>query len=136
MTTALGTLPRNQKGPLGPPPALSAPLQQVADVVSAWPGIETTVHWHFSNKDQVDGVDFYWGEEELGHIHLDGSIHLATCPELGRNMIEEGVAEAFPYQRGWVEGNVMEMGVEAAVGLFWRNYERYAGGSAVRNGLR
>lgn len=126
-TAALGTLPRNQKGPLGPPPALATPLQQVTDVVSAWPGIDTTVHWHFSNKNQIDGVDFYWGEKELGHIHLDGSIHLATSPELGRTMIEEGVAEAFPYQRGWVEENVMAIGMAATVALFRRNYEALQG---------
>ena len=122
-TSALGVLPREQKGPLGPPPALTGPLQAVVDVVSGWPGIDTTVHWHFSDRNRVDGVDFYWREKELGHIHLDGSIHLATSPALGKQMIGEGVARAFPYQEGWVEENVLTIGEGAAVALFRRNYE-------------
>ena len=122
-TSAVGTLPRDQKGRLGPPPALATPLQDVVDVVSAWPDVETTVHWHFNDKTRVDGVDFYWMQKELGHIHLDGSIHLATSPSIGSSMIEEGVAKAFPYLRGWVEENVVVIGADAAVELFRRNYE-------------
>jgi len=126
-TSAVGTLPRDQKGRLGPPPALAQPLQDVVDVVSAWPNIDTTVHWHFNDKSRVDGVDFYSMGKELGHIHLDGSIHLATSPTLGARMIEEGVAKAFPYLRGWVEENVMAIGVAASVALFRRNYEALQG---------
>ena len=126
-TSAVGTLPRDQKGRLGPPPALAQPLQDVVDVVSAWPGIDTTVHWHFSDKNRVDGVDFYWLALELGHIHLDGSIHLATSPSLGGRMIAEGLAKAFPYARGWVEENVITIGMAASVELFRRNYEALQG---------
>ena len=77
-----GTLPRAAKGPIAPPPVLTGPLQAVVDRVAAWDGIETTVHWSLDHS-SVDGVDFYLGEEELGHLHLDGSIHLATPPALG-----------------------------------------------------
>lgn len=126
-TSAVGTLPRDQKGRVGPLPALAKPLQDVVDVVSAWPHIDTTVHWHFSDKSRVDGVDFYWMGKELGHLHLDGSIHLATPPSLGTSMIAEGVAKAFPYLRGWVEENVVTIGVAASVELFRRNYEALKG---------
>lgn len=99
----------------------------MVDVVSAWPHIDTTVHWHFSDKSRVDGVDFYWMGKELGHLHLDGSIHLATSPSLGTSMIAEGVAKAFPYLRGWVEEKVMTIGAAASVELFRRNYEALQG---------
>jgi hypothetical protein len=122
-TIAVGTLPRDQKGRVAPPPVLAKPLQDVVDVVSAWPDVDTTVHWHFNDKNRVDGVDFYTMDKELGHIHLDGDIHLATSPTLGNSMIAEGVAKAFPYLRGWVEENVMAIGTAASVELFRRNYE-------------
>lgn len=122
-TSAIGTLPRGAKGPLGQPPLLEGPLQRVVDVVSGWEGIDTTVHWHFSDQSEVDGVDFYWEGQELGHIHLDGEIHLATSPALGKRMIAEGVAKAFRYQRGWVEANILMIGEDASVALFRRNYE-------------
>ena len=125
-TRALGTLPRSEKGPVAPAPRLDGPLQDVVDVVSAWPGIHTTVHWHLVDRERIDGVDFYWHDEELGHVHLDGSIHLATTPELGRKMIGEGVARPFPYERGWVEEQVGRIGVESAVTLFRRQYEDLA----------
>ena len=122
-TKALGTLPREEKGPIAPAPRLEGPLQAVIDAVSGWPGIGTTVHWHLVDRSRIDGVDFYWHDEELGHLHLDGSIHLATSPALGRTMIDEGVARPFPYQQGWVAQQVERIGTDAAVTLFRRNYE-------------
>ena len=99
-TRATGTLPRVAKGPVAPAPRLDVQLQTVVDGVSGWPGIGTTVHWHLVDRTQIDGVDFYWHAEELGHLHLDGSIHLATNPELGGALIADGLAKPFRYQRG------------------------------------
>ena len=130
-TQAHGTLPRDAKGPLAPPPKLDGPLQAVIDAVSAWPGIRTTVHWHLVDRTRVDGVDFYLDEAELGHVHLDGSIHLATRPALGRTMIDEGVAKPFRYARGWVEEEVGRVGKDAAVSLFRRHYEDLQAGIAA-----
>ena len=96
---AKGTLPRAGKGPLGPPPVLDGALGAVVDVVAGWPGVSASVHWYLFDQSRVDGVDFYVGEEELGHLHLDGSIHLATSPGLGEALIAEGVAKPFRYQQ-------------------------------------
>ena len=123
---AIGTLPRAAKGPVAPPPVLAGPLQRVVDAVSAWPRVDTTVHWDLFDRSRVDGVDFYVGDEELGHVHLDGSIHLATHPVLGRQLIAEGLARPFRYQQGWVEETVGRIGADAAVMLFRRNYESLA----------
>ena len=68
-------------------------------------------------------MDFYLGQEELGHLHLDGSIHLATSDALGKALIAEGVARPFRYQRGWVEAEVGRIGADAATALFRRNYD-------------
>lgn len=123
---ARGTLPRAEKGPVEPPPPLDGVMQTVVDAVASWAGVKATVHWHFSDRSRIDGVDFYVEEEELGHLHLDGSIHLATSISLGNALMAEGVAKPFRYQQGWVEEQVQRIGPDAAVALFRRNYEHLA----------
>ena len=93
---AFSTLPRAAKGPLAPPPGLDGALEAISGAIAAWPSVEATTHWHLNDKTQVDGIDFYVGDDELGHIHLDGSIHLATTPELGGRMVSEGSAGHSP----------------------------------------
>ena len=121
---ALSTLPREAKGPLAPPPRLGGPVQAVADAVAAWPEVEATTHWRLDDQTRVDGIDFYVGPDELGHIHLDGSIHLATTPELGAEMVAEGLGRPLPWARGWTMASIDRLGVDGAVALFRRNYDR------------
>ena len=119
---ALGTLARADKGIVAPPPVLDGSLGTVADAVAGWPGVSATAHWDLFDPTRVDGIDFYVGEAELGHIHLDGSIHLATSPELGAALVGEGLARPFRYQHGWVCATVGRIGAEAAIALFRRNH--------------
>ena len=121
---ALSTLPREAKGPLAPPPRLGGQIQAVSDAVAAWPEIEATTHWRLNDQSRVDGIDFYVGSDELGHIHLDGSIHLATTPELGAQLVAEGLGKPFAWARGWTTASINRLGVDAAVALFRRNYDR------------
>jgi hypothetical protein len=121
---AFGTLPRAQKGPIAPAPILEGPLQTVIDAVASWPGVTKTVHWHFSDHSRMDGVDFYVADDELGHVHLHGEVHLATSQQLGNLLIVEGAAKPFRYQEGWVEEDIRRIGTAAAVALFRRNYDR------------
>ncbi len=121
---ALSTLPREAKGPLAPPPILKGSLRTMADTITAWPEVVATTHWHLNDRDRVDGIDFYVGADELGHIHLDGSIHLATSPELGAKLVAEGLGRPFPWAEGWTMASVGRLGVDVAVALFRRNYER------------
>ena len=120
---AESVLPRLEKGPLAPPPVLDGAAGVVAVAVAAWPGVETTVHWHLCDRTRVDGVDFYLGEEELGHVHLDGEIHLATDRILGAELVAEGAAEPFRYVRGWVQARTARIGPAAAIALIRRNYD-------------
>jgi Family of unknown function (DUF5519) len=121
---AFSTLPRDAKGVVAPPPRLDGPVGAVSDAIAAWPEVEATTHWHLNDRDRVDGIDFYVGADELGHIHLDGSIHLATNPALGAAMVAEGLGRPFPYARGWTLASVGDRGVDGAVALFRRNYDR------------
>jgi hypothetical protein len=121
---ALSTLPRRAKGPIAPPPALAGKLKEVADAVAGWPDVEATIHWRFDQPNRVDGVDFYVGSDELGHIHLDGSIHLATPPWLGSELVAEGLGKPFVWARGWTAASIHRLGVDRSVALFRRNYDR------------
>lgn len=85
------------KGRFAPPPVLDAPLQRLSAEVQSWPGIIAATHWHFSGNGHVDGADFYRGEDELGHLHLDGELHLATSPALARSLIRAELARPFPW---------------------------------------
>ncbi len=121
---ALSTMTRADKGPVSTRPMLAEPMRMVADAVASWPGVIATTHWHLHRRSQVDGIDFYVAELELGHIHLDGSIHLATSPTLGQDLVMEGLAHPFRYVLGWVEQEISAIGENAAVALFRRNYEQ------------
>ena len=96
----------------------------MAEAVAARPEVEATTHWHFADQTRIDGIDFYVGPDELGHIHLDGSIHLATPPALGAELVAEGLGTPFPWARGWTQASIGRLGVAAAVALFRRNYDR------------
>ncbi len=120
---ALGRMARADKGPVASPPILDGPIGTVSEAISGWPGIIATAHWDLYRPSQLDGIDFYLGDEELGHIHLDGSIHLATSPSLGATMVAQGSARPFRYQRGWVCEQVHNIGPDAAIALFQSNYE-------------
>ena len=120
---ARSTLPRAAKGPIAPPPALAGKLKAVAKEIAAWPDVEATVHWRFDEPGRVDGVDFYVGSDELGHIHLDGSIHLATSPELRTDLVAEGLGKPFAWGHGWTTASLHRLGVAGSVALFRRNYD-------------
>jgi hypothetical protein len=67
----------------------------------------------------------------LGHIHLDGSVHLATTTELRMPLIENNLAQKFPFggeYEGWVQFKIStETDAKQAIWLFQLNYERLMG---------
>jgi hypothetical protein len=85
------------KGRRVPPPILNSVLQPLSEEVQTWPDIVAATHWHLSKNGQVDGADFYRGADELGHIHLDGDLHLALSPTLARALITAKLAQRFPF---------------------------------------
>lgn len=119
-----------EKGRVVPPPVLDAPLQELSEKIRSWPGIVSATHWHFSRNGQVDGADFYRGDEELGHIHLDGEVHLATSPAITRALIAAGAAERFPWAGTgeWSAYRIRsQAGLDHAERLFRLGYD-YLGG--------
>ncbi len=83
------------KGRFAPPPVLRSPLQAVSAEVQSWPGVVSATHWHYARPHEVDGADFYVGEDELGHVHVDGELHLATSPAIAGELIARRLATRF-----------------------------------------
>jgi hypothetical protein len=117
------------KGLVRPAPKLGGPAARVAETIASWPNVIAATHWHLSRKDEINGADFYVGEAELGHIHLDGEVHLATSLELRQSLIAARLARPFPWYKSWVEASIRnEDEADQALWLFRLNYERLVGG--------
>src|ERR1700735_3155280 len=90
------------KGEIQPPPKLKGSAQSVSLAIQSWPRVSAATHWFLYDRTQVDGADFYVGKKELGHIHLDGELHLGVTAGLRRQLIEAGRGEALPWAEDWV----------------------------------
>lgn len=116
------------KGPIQPPPVLKGPAQRVSREIQSWHGIVAATHWYLYDRSQVDGADFYVGERELGHIHLDGEIHLGLTPSLASLLIGQDLAEPFEWGDDWVQYTIRKAAdIDHAVWLFRLGYDRLAG---------
>lgn len=97
-----GTMSRRAKGRIAAPPRLHEAAQRVADSVAALPGVVAQAHWEIGSQQDVNGIDFYVGEEEVGHIHLDGEAHIAVGARLGRALVARQMAKPFRWSREFV----------------------------------
>lgn len=89
----------DEKGPIKPAPLLAGPGQKTAEAIQSWPAIISATHWDLFNRSRVDGADFYVNDAELGHIHLNGEVHLAATEELGTALLQRGLASRCPTAR-------------------------------------
>lgn len=128
MPDANDTMPLAAKGPVRPPPTLAGPAGRVAAVIATWPNVVSATHRHLSRRDEVDGADFYRDDAELGHIHLDGEVHLATTEPLRQALVARGLARPFRWLAGWVEASIeTEEEADHALWLFDLNRRRLEG---------
>jgi len=117
-----------EKGQILPPPVLSKYPQMVSEEIQKWSNIISATHWDLYDRTKVDGADFYVGKKELGHIHLDGWVHLATNKELSQVILKNKLAEKFPYAQNWVMFSITKkQDVKKAILLFQLNYDRLNG---------
>ncbi len=119
-----------QKGPVTSPPKLDQPYQTAAKTIADWTDVIAATHWHLIRRGEVDGTDFYVNERELGHIHLDGQVHLATNQFLRNELRRKDLAQEFPFAgyEHWVSFRIRST-TEAthAIWLFHLNYLRLRG---------
>ena len=119
-----------EKGPIVPPPVLSKFPQQVSKEIQSWKNIVSATHWNLYKRTTPDGADFYVEQEELGHIHLDGEVHLATGIALRNALIKKKFASKFVYGDDWVTYPIISAeDVVHALWLFKLNYKRIKGES-------
>ena len=117
-----------EKGAIVPPPELRKFPQQVSKEIQSWKDIIAATHWDLYNRAKPDGADFYIGQEELGHIHLDGEVHLAIGKALTAILIKEKLANKFLYGNDWVTSPIESAkDVAHAVWLFKLSYNRIKG---------
>jgi len=116
------------KGEVKPPPTLKGPAQAVSKEIQSWPHIIAATHWYIDDRTQVDGADFYVGEKELGHIHLDGELHLCVTVGLRQRLIDAGLAEALPWADDCIQAPISnQRDARKAVWLFKLAYDRLTG---------
>lgn len=121
----------SEKGKFAPAPRLPASAQRVADAVAAWEGVGARTHWLLGDEREVDGADFHLGEDELGHIHLDGEAHVMLTPSLAHALIDARLGQAFEWSRSVVVFPIeSRKDVEHATWLFGVSYDRRRGASA------
>ncbi len=118
---------RRDKGRIAAPPTLGPAAQRVADEVAALPGVTVQAHWEIGSQTEVNGTDFYVGEEELGHIHLDGEAHVPLGAALARQVIEAKLARRFRWSTAFVVVDTSDR--EAARWVFELRHAQIAGAS-------
>jgi len=121
-----------EKGRYAPPPKLPTRAQAVSSTLASWEGVHARTHWFLGDETQVDGADFYVGERELGHIHLDGEAHIAVPKRLRDALIAAGLAKPFRYSQAFVVFSIQTRAhVAPAQTLFELAYAHLRGASSA-----
>ncbi len=121
-----------EKGNIIPPPVLSKYPEIVSKEIRQWPVIISATHWEIRNGNKANGADFYVGELELGHIHLDGSMHVPSTKQFCQALIKAGLAQKFPYAENWVQFNITDKKTALhGTWLFKLHYDHLNGADAA-----
>ncbi|MEO5571891.1 MAG: luciferase family protein [Bacteroidia bacterium] len=122
-----------EKGKIIPPPVLSTYSEIVSKEIQSWQQIISATHWEIWDNNKPNGADFYVGEFELGHIHLDDMLHLASTKELSEALIKAGLAKKFPYGANWIQFKISdEKSARHAIWLFKLHYDKLLGADSAQ----
>ncbi len=118
----------SEKGRYAPPPELEPAAEHVSQTLASWPGVHARTHWLLGDEREVDGVDFYYGEEELGHIHLESQAHVMHAQPITEALIQAGLGRKFHWNRDVVVFDIRQPAdVLHALWLFQLSYDRRRG---------
>jgi len=98
----------DEKGRFAPPPPLPRFAQQLSEALARVPNVQARTHWQLGDESVVDGADFYFGDEELGHLHLDAEAHVAQAKPIRDALIAAGHAKPFRWSREFVTAPVVK----------------------------
>lgn len=122
-----------EKGKIIPPPELSKYCEIVSKEIQQWPEIISATHWEIEDNNKPNGADFYLGELELGHIHLDGWLHLPSTKEFSNALITKGLAKKFPYGVNWIQFKIFDQeSANHAIWLFKLHYKKLSGADKIK----
>ncbi len=117
-----------EKGHFAPPPPLPAHAQRVSEALASWPNVHARTHWLLGNETEIDGADFYLGDDEIGHLHLNGDAHVAVSKRVREALVTAGLAKPFQWSRAFVVFPVRRASdVGHAKFLFHLAYDRVSG---------
>lgn len=120
----------SDKGRFAPPPSLPKHAELVSRTLASWPGMHARTHWLLGDETEVDGADFYVGDDEIGHLHLEGEAHVATGLALRKALVAGELAAPFQWSTKFVVQQVRRASqVEHALWLFRLAYDRVNGTS-------
>ena len=118
----------SEKGRFSTPPSLPQHAEIVSKTLASWPGVHARTHWLLGDETVVDGADFYVGDDEIGHLHLEGQAHVATGVALRRSVVAAQLAEPFRWSAKFVVHDIVRASdVEHALWLFRLAYDRAQG---------
>ncbi len=120
-----GTMSRREKGRVVPAPRLAGAPQLVADAVAGMPGVVVQAHWQIGSQTDVNGTDFYVGEEELGQIHLDGEAHVPLGAAVVKALVKARLARRFRWSDSFAAVDAHD--VDNAVWVFALRRQQIAG---------
>jgi len=131
-TTRRGAIdPRMQlfeKGSFAPPPKLPRHAQSLSAELARWQSVHARTHWRLGDERVVDGADFYLGDDELGHLHLDGEAHVAVGAQLRTALVSAGFARPFRWSGDFVTARIDEASdVAHGAWLFALRYDALRG---------
>jgi hypothetical protein len=121
----------SEKGRYAPPPQLEPAAQRVSETLAKWPGVHARTHWLLGDEQVVDGADFYFGEDELGHIHLESQAHVMHAQPVADALIGAGLGRRFRWSGEVVVFDIWKQADAAhALWLFELSYDRRRGVSS------
>lgn len=114
----------------GFPPGLEEAAVRVATAVASWNDVVTkgrSSSWRTGHEQEIDGVGFYLLEEEIGHIHLDSSVHVSLPTQVSDALDHTDVVRNSRWAHGQVEMSLEEKSdIRIAILLFRLGYELVA----------
>jgi hypothetical protein len=104
-------------------------MNELEQIVSSWQGITVEPH-------RFGGREFRLGHREIGHVHLGGVVDIPFTVVLRDAAIAEGKAELHHYlpNSGWTTVRIGKHGLEAAVELLRRSYDRVRRSASTTTG--
>ena len=89
----------SEKGRFQARPALPLHAETLAERLASWSNVQARTHWELGDELVVDGADFYVGESELGHLHMDGTAHVPQPSPVAEALLAPTSVRSFARRR-------------------------------------